>query len=253
MPAEALLRVTGWHTIFLGLAALTFLSAAAIFLIVPERGEPRVPQTLMQSLRGLLPILRRASFWRLGLVSIASTGVFSSLQGLWIAPWLKDVVGLGREEIGRHLLAIALGMIVGATLWGNVFDRLMRHGVAATSVLRAGVGLYLVILALLAFGVKSGTLYLLFALSLSGQVTPLVYSMIAKDVPLELSGRATSTLNFLVFMSAFFVQWGTGLIINLWPVQAGRYAAEGYAAAFTACFALVLAPYIWLWMSGKQK
>lgn len=253
MPAEALLRVTDWHSIFLALAALTFLAAAAIFLIVPERGERRVPQTLTQSLRSLQPILHHANFWRLGLVSIAGTSVFSSLQGLWIAPWLKDVAGLGREEIGRHLLAMALGMIVGATLWGIAFDRLMRHGVGAINVLRGGVALYLVTLALLAFGVKSGTLYLLFALSLFGQVTPLVYAMLSKEVPLELSGRATSTLNFLVFMSAFAVQWGTGLIINLWPVQAGRYAAGGYVAAFTSCFALVLASYIWLWMGRKPE
>ena len=69
---------------------------------------------------------------------------------------------------------------------------------------------------------------------------------------MELSGRATSTLNFLVFMSAFAVQWGTGLIINLWPVEAGKYALAGYQTAFGACFALVLVPYIWMWASRKS-
>jgi len=253
MPAEALLRVTDWHSIFLTLAALTFLAAGAIFLIVPERGERRVPQTLLQSLRSVQPILGSAEFWRLALISMAGTSVYSSLQGLWIAPWLKDVVGLGRDDIGRHLLVGALGMIVGATLWGNVFDRLMRHGIDAISVLRGGLTLYLAVLGLLALGVKSGTLYLLFAISLFAQVTPLVYSMLSKQIPLELSGRVTSTLNFLVFMSAFVVQWGTGLIINLWLVEAGRYAAAGYKTAFTACFALVLASYIRLWMPRKRK
>lgn len=251
VPAEALLRVTDWHTIFLALAALTFLAAGAVFLIVPERGEPRVPQTVMQSLRGLQPILRSASFWRLGLISIASSSVYSSLQGLWIAPWLKDVVGLERGEIGAHLLVTALGMVVGATLWGSVFDRLMRHGVDAIDVLRGGVALYLAVLALLALGVTSGTWYLLFALSLFAQVAPLVYSILSKQIPLELSGRVTSTLNFLVFIGAFGVQWGTGLIINLWPVHAGMYAAEGYRTAFSACFALVLAAYIGLWRTRR--
>jgi predicted MFS family arabinose efflux permease len=251
MPAEELLRITDWHSVFLMLAALTFLASGAIFLIVPEGGEQRVRQTLIESLRSLLPILRNANFWRLGLLAIAGQGVFMSLQGLWIAPWLKDVVGLGREEVGSHLLAIAVGMIVGATLWGSVADWLSRHGIDAIKVLLGGVGAYLLILALLTLGVKKGTLPLLFGLTLFGQVLPLIYSILSKEVPVEFSGRATSTLNFLVFLSAFAVQWGTGLIINLWPVEAGKYAVAGYETAFGTCFALVLAPYIWLWISRK--
>jgi hypothetical protein len=107
----------------------------------------------------------------------------------------------------------------------------------------------MVILALLALGVKQGTLPLLFALTLFGQVMPLIYAIVSKEFPLELSGRVTSTLNFLVFFSAFAVQWGTGLIINLWPVHAGRYAATGYGTAFGACLALVLVPFVLLLVS----
>ena len=118
-------------------------------------------------------------------------------------------------------------------------------------VVLGGVGASLVMLALLALGVKSGTLALLFALTLFSQVQPLVYAMLSKEFPLELSGRVISTLNFLVFLSAFAVQWGTGLIINLWPVEAGRYAEAGYATAFGACVALLLVPYALLLLSRK--
>jgi len=250
-PAEELLRFADWHSVFLLLAALTFTAAGAIFLIVPERGGKRVPQTLIASLRSLPPILRNANFWKLGLLAITGQGVFMSIQGLWIAPWLKDVVGLGRDDIASHLLAIALGMIVGAALWGSIADRLSRRGVDMVKVLLGGTGAYLAILALLALGVKTATLPLLFALTLFGQVLPLIYAIVSQEFPLELSGRVTSTLNFLVFFSAFAVQWGTGLIINLWPVQAGSYAVAGYGAAFGACFVLVLAPYVLLLMSRR--
>ena len=146
---------------------------------------------------------------------------------------------------------IALGMIVGAALWGNVADQLSRRGVDMVKVLLAGTGAYLVILALLALGVKTMTMPLLFGLTLFGQVLPLIYAMVSQEFPLELSGRVTSTLNFLVFFSAFAVQWGTGLIINLWPVLAGRYAVAGYATAFGACLLLVLAPYLLLLLSRR--
>ena len=252
-PAEELLRITDWHSVFLLLAALTFAAAGTIFLVVPERAAPRAPQTLIDALRSLPPILRNANFWKLGLLVIAGQGVFMSLQGLWIAPWLKDVVGLARADIGSHLLAVALGMIVGAALWGGVADWLSRRGVDTVHVVLGGVGVSLLILALLALGVKSGTLALLFSLTFFSQVQPLVYAMLSKEFPLELSGRVISTLNFLVFLSAFAVQWGTGLIINLWPVEAGRYAAVGYATAFGTCFVLLFVPFVLLLLSRRTR
>jgi MFS family permease len=251
-PAEELLRYADWHTVFLLLAALTFAAAGAIFLIVPERAAPRAPQTLIGSLRSLPIILRNANFWSLGLLVIAGQGVFMSLQSLWIAPWLKDVVGLTRADIGTHLLMAAVGMIVGSALWGGVADWLSRRGIDTVKVVLGGGGASLVILALLALGVKFGTLALLFALTLFGQVQPLVYAILSKEFPLELSGRVISTLNFLVFLSAFAVQWGTGLIINLWPVEAGRYAKAGYGTAFGACFVLLLVPYLLLLLSRRR-
>jgi predicted MFS family arabinose efflux permease len=246
VPAEELLRITDWHSVFLLLAALTFAAAGAIFLIVPERDAPHAPQSLADSLRSLPVILRNANFWNLGLLVIAGQGVFMSLQSLWIAPWLKDVVGLARVDIGRHLLMVAAGMIVGAAMWGGVADWLSRRGVETVKVVLGGVGGSLLVLALLAMGVTSGTLALMFAVTLFSQVQPLVYAILSKEFPLELSGRVISTLNFLVFLSAFAVQWGTGLIINLFPVEAGTYAKAGYATAFGACFAVLLVPYVLL-------
>ncbi|MCX7142133.1 MAG: MFS transporter [Proteobacteria bacterium] len=253
MPAEALLRVTDWHNVFLLLSALTFAASGAIFLIVPERTVEGSPQTLMASLRSVPPILRNASFWKWGLLLIAGQSVFMSLHGLWIVPWLKDRAGLGRDEIGVHLLVIAVGMIVGATIWGSAADWLVRFRIDAVKVLLAGTGAFLITLALLALGVTSGTLLLLFALTVFAQVLPLVYSMVAKEFPLEMSGRVTSTLNCILFLGAFAVQWGTGLIIGLWQAEAGRYAASGYSTAFGACFALTLAPFLYLLFSARTS
>jgi sugar phosphate permease len=217
LPLGILLDRYGPRRVNAGLLMLAG-AGAALFGLSHSLGGLMVARALIGSLRSLPPILRNANFWKLGLLAIAGQGVFMSLQGLWIAPWLKDVVGLGRDEIGSHLLAIALGMIVGATLWGSVADWLSRRGVDMVKVLLGGTAAYLAILALLALGVKTGTMPLLFALTLFGQVLPLIYAIVSQEFPLALSGRVTSTLNFLVFFSAFAVQWGTGLIINLWPV-----------------------------------
>jgi hypothetical protein len=55
---------------------------------------------------------------------------------------------LGREEVGSHLLVMALDMMVGAALWGSVADRLSRDGVDMVKVLLGGALAYMVVLAL---------------------------------------------------------------------------------------------------------
>jgi len=47
---------------------------------------------------------------------IAGQSVFMSLQGLWIVPGSRRGRA-GRDEIGVHLLVIAAGMILGASIW----------------------------------------------------------------------------------------------------------------------------------------
>ena len=43
------------------------------------------------------------------------------------------------------------------------------------------------------------------------------------------AARARNQSSMIGFFNAFLVQWGIGLVINLWPVEGGRYAAAGYA------------------------
>ena len=49
----------------------------------------------------------------------------------------------------------------------------------------------------------------------------------------------------LVFGATFLVQWGMGLVINLYPAGQGRYSPEGYAIAFGVTAVLQIAALIW--------
>jgi hypothetical protein len=48
--------------------------------------------------------------------------------------------------------------------------------------------------------------------------------------PTELTGRAVTSINFMLFMGVFLLQWGIGLVLGAW----------GYSAALLA-WALLLA------------
>src|SRR5262245_44032879 len=112
-PAEAVLAWTGWRGLFLILAALTALSAAVIFLVVPE------PAGASPTLKGaaqidLKSIFRDARFRRLAPLSTMSISTAWALQGLWAAPWLADVQGLDRPAVVRHLFVMAVALSAGA-------------------------------------------------------------------------------------------------------------------------------------------
>ena len=62
----------------------------------------------------------------------------------------------------------------------------------------------------------------------------------------EIGGRVNTASNVLVFGCSFCIQWGVGAVLRLYPVLDGRYAPEGYRAAFFALALLQLATIAWL-------
>ena len=61
----------------------------------------------------MLAILRTPLFWRIAPLLGLTSGVQIGVQTLWAGPWLRDVMGLSREEVGRHLLFMAAAFMVG--------------------------------------------------------------------------------------------------------------------------------------------
>ena len=87
----------------------------------------------------------------------------------------------------------------------------------------------------------------------------LPYAVLSQSFPRELAGRCNTSLNLLVFVSAFAGQWGMGAIINRWPaattvaVADTSYAEPGYDLALAAALALQLVGLIWLWLAGRRR
>ena len=95
-PVEMALTLTGWRGMFAGLATLSFAVAAALFLVVPERGGGTVVGGWQAQWRGLVDIYRSPVFWRIAPSSVLSQATFLAIQGLWAGPWLRDVMGLDK-------------------------------------------------------------------------------------------------------------------------------------------------------------
>ena len=85
--------------------------------------------------------------------------------------------------------------------------------------------------------------------------TSLCYAILSRRFPLSMTGRLNTALNVSMFVCAFIVQIGAGMLLRLFPADAGRYSSEAYALAFAILGAAQLAA--WLFVvgvkEGKQK
>ncbi len=257
-PTQAALGVMTWHGVFFVLSGVTLIVAAVVYLAVPEKPGARAAGTLGEQLRAVGAIVRDAYFWRLVPMFAFQQATFIGMQTLWIGPWLRDVAGEGPDLRGVTMFWAAVAMTLGFLSSGVVTGLFTRIGISnfatATSIL---TGFIAVTLALSAASVDmlptAAALPLWCAFGFLGTYVIVYYSVLIGAFPLALSGRVTTSVNFIMFSTVFAGQWGIGRVLDLFPrTAAGGYAPAGYAWAFAILAALQIAATIWVLASRAQ-
>jgi len=133
-PVEAALRLTDWRHLFDGLAAATFVAAMLVFFVVPERAESQPRASIGELVGGFRTIYGDPVFWRIGIISMTVQAVFLATQGLWAAPWLRDVAGYDRTAVAGILFAMAIATSAGFASSGIAADRLARRGIPPLTI-----------------------------------------------------------------------------------------------------------------------
>jgi sugar phosphate permease len=253
-PVETALRFTDWRGVFLVLAAVTVVSALAIFRIVPEREGSRSGEAFRDQVGGAFQVFSSPVFWRVAPVTVMSQATFLSIQSLWAGPWLRDVGGLGREASAIHLLLIAAATVAGFVLLGFLAERLSRVGIRTITIAITGMTLLMVDEAAIVWRLSDEPLVLWLPFGFLGTSGILVYAVLSQTFPTALAGRVNSALNLFVFVAAFVIQWGIGAIIDLWPpLENGGYAASGYQTSFGLMLALQAVAMIWFFVYRKGR
>jgi hypothetical protein len=62
-----------------------------------------------------------------------------------------------------------------------------------------------------------------------------------------MAGRVNTALNTFTFVGIFIGQWGTGVILSLWPPTATGYDPRGYSWALGTLLIIQLLGLAWLW------
>lgn len=246
VPVEAALQVTDWRGLFQLLAVLTFGAAAVVFFVAPEKRDDRPHETFAGQLRGTASVFVSPLFWRIALGTTLFQSFNMSVQGLWAGPWLVDVAGLGRQAVAFHLLALGIATMCGFLFWGLLAARLVRRGIEPMTVLIVSCAIYMGVQLLLVFGASDLALLIWIGWGFFGTSGSLAFAILSQQFPAHMTGRATTALNLLVFLTAFASQWLFGVIVNQWPLVGGGYQPGGYSVAFGVFLALQLCGFVWM-------
>jgi MFS family permease len=251
-PLAAALAVLSWRAIFVVLAVATFAAAVLLFLTVPDIPRQASTPGFGAQWRGVRSVFHSARFWWLCPLAATGMGSFMAIQGLWSVPWLIEIDGYTRDVAAQHLLVMGIAILVGYVGLGLFATRLARRGIAARHLFATGFGLSILALALIVSRALSFT-YLPWALyGFGSAVNVLGFTVLSEGFPRELTARANTALNLLMFGGSFSAQWGIGLLVDAARIALGADTAGGLRLAFALVLALDLAAFGWLLLGWRR-
>ncbi|MES2939499.1 MAG: MFS transporter [Pseudomonadota bacterium] len=252
LPAQIVLELFSWRTLFIGLAVLTLVPALLIRFVAPPDPPVGTPQPV--TLASLLEVYRNRQFLQTAALLLPSHAVAFGLQGLWMGQWMQDAAGLGARAAANYLFWGMGAIIVGSLAVGLITEWAgRRHGMKPMDVAGIGVGLFICVQVLACFNIVPLIPALTIAFTLVGTITALDYTIVSQSVPPSMTGRAATSLNVLIFLGAFVVQSGFGLVVEAWGADAANhYPPQAYQAAF-ALTVLVQLPGFIGWLLGRRR
>ncbi len=230
-PLAVLVESVGWRAALGGLAAVTFLVAAVLWLAVQDppvhaRGPGR---------GSVLDLLKMPALWPVLLMMLAGYGPAASLRAPWSGPYFETLFGADTATIGWVTLAMGLAMVAGNFAYGSA-DRVFA---SRKAVIWTGNAVVLAALLLLAWAPASGlwTAALLLALAgLAGSAFPAIMGHGRGFLPPHLTGRGISLINMFGIGGAGLLQLASRPIHGAFtdPVSAYRALFLFFAATVAA-------------------
>jgi len=242
-PLALLTSTIGWRTTFIITGFITILLGFLVFWIL-RGGKADVRNTaafrdkpemgIWQSIRLIIGSL---AFWQFGALAFFRYGVFVSLQGLWLGPYLIYIKGFSPVQTGNLLILLAVGVILGSPIGGRLSDRYSqsRKGVALV-----GLSLYCVslipLIGLWRIGHPLLFGLIFFFIGFCHGFVMSIYAHAKDSFPISISGTVMTYVNFFTMAGAALFMPALGKVIESFPRVNNSYPAEAYHLAFLICF-----------------
>ncbi|WP_027794026.1 MFS transporter [Paraburkholderia acidipaludis] len=255
-PLSWLLSVAPWRGVSLGLAALTAIVAAIIWIGGPRTRDTHHQATVFEQFKGTAHILRSHAFWKTATFSALTQTVFYAMQSLWVGAFLRDVVPAGTVDVAARAASL-VSVLGGAFIAGNIgFGALARaferRGVSVQLFSGVTMLLFVVVQALLAARVPLPAPLLWAAYGALGGTGILTYAVLAEYFPPRMIGRVNTTFTLVIFVGIFVTQIAIGAVLGHWTAVDGHYPVVAHQTAWAGLIVLQLAGGIWYFMPARR-
>jgi MFS family permease len=228
VPVAALLPLIGWRGVFWLMSGLILLAAAVLYfrLRPVEQERMQFNATAIDGSDSLSywAIVTHPYFRRMALLGGVHQGGFMAVQTLWAGPWMLNVLGLSVNQTSQVLFGFNLCLMLSylALSWwaprhvsyGN------QPGWPALKVVGTGISLSILMQLCMLLLPYSWAWLLWLPFSLLVTTSTLAQMHVSLSFPSAHVGRVNSAYNLALFIGAFGVQWGLGLLIDVF-VSAG--------------------------------
>jgi predicted MFS family arabinose efflux permease len=246
LPMDVIDSHVGWRGTFLILALFSVVISILIFMLLPGHAAEGQRPRFRDAFGDLAGTLTDRRFLRIAPLSAAVVGSAFAIQGLWAARWLTDIDRFAPHQVLDDLLAMGVGLTLGALIIGTATTCLCDRGAGLPTIF-GGFCIAFIVLQLvlqLHFAVPAALLWGL--IGGFGGMSVLSYSILDTTFDASVIGRANSALNVLHLTSAWVVQAGMGIIIAHWPIDgAGHYPLVAYRTAFALPLVLQISGFVW--------
>src|SRR5262249_5364759 len=222
---------------------------AALLHFVAPQAEVSPPMSLAEEGRTLRVIFASSVFWRIAPAMVAAQATYLAYLTLWSGPWLRDVAGYDRVAAAGILAITTAAFTCGAFLQGLVADRAGRRNISLVTVLGASTGCFILAQIPIVMTLTAWSPLLWPAFALLGAGSTLGYAILQHHFPGHVVGRVSCCMNLLIFVAAFLVQWGIGVVIDMDADAPQR----GHALAPGPLVALQAASLLWLFVRRPAR
>lgn len=242
-PLAFAIGLFSWRPTFIAMSVIQALITISVFLIArdtPTDSEKATVPAQEQSDEpkiGVLTIWKTLfssiDFWLISLIAFFWYGNFMVLLALWGGPYLTDVIGMDRSQVGNILLCTSVGYICGALLIGKAIDRfggsLEKTILCGQILLLAGMTTMLGPLEHLPGALMAVVFFAIGLVSASGLI---IYPLARKQAPPRSAATAMTCVNSFLFMGAATMQHVMGYYIYSFPRTPTGYPSSAYHGAF---------------------
>jgi len=236
-------QAIGWRSVFVGLAAVTTLSALLIAILIRDPpGLVAAPESSASSgdrgvLKGLSEVLSLRVLWPVWPLMTVSYGILITERGLWVGPFLSEVHGLATVERGNIIFLMAAAIASGALAYGPIeyWLRARKGPVLAGTLVATAC---LAILAAFPSASLGLAAVLLCVFGFSGMTYGPALAHVRTFLPDRILGRGMTFANFLCMAGAGLLQRYSGVYVDNLR-QSGHVVADVYAHVHAAMAAIL--------------